>query len=390
MTTGTMTGPEFDVVVAGAGPAGSAAARACAGRGLRVLLLEEHGTIGYPVQCAGLLSTAAMAACRVSGRSVLHRVRGAKLVSGKGSSLAFRAPDTKAVVVDRGALDREMAESAADAGAEIRLKTAVRGVQDHAVLTRGAGGREEIPYRILIAADGPRGTIARSLGMGRPRAFLSGIQADIPWEMDPDLVEIHPDVSPEFFGWVIPFGKNRARIGLCGCTGAKERFADFIRPFGGPRVHFVTGTLPLGIMPRTYGKRTLFVGDAAGFAKPTSGGGVYTGVRSAEHAAEVAARCCEEDRFDDAALADYERRWQEDIGRELALGFRIFRLRQHLTPDDIDALCRAMGDPSVTEAILQYGDMDRPGNLIRELLKKPALYRCMGILVKSGLRSLFT
>ena len=47
----------YDVIVVGAGPAGSAAARECAQLGLSTLCLEEHGTIGYPVQCAGLLST---------------------------------------------------------------------------------------------------------------------------------------------------------------------------------------------------------------------------------------------------------------------------------------------------------------------------------------------
>jgi flavin-dependent dehydrogenase len=282
-----------------------------------------------------------------------------------------------------------MAEAAARSGAEIRLKTAVCGIRDHAVLTRGMNGREEIGYRILIAADGPRATIARLLGMGRPRVFLSGIQADIPRDLDPDLVELYPSASPEFFGWAIPIGNGRARVGLCGCTSVKERFASFVKPWGGSCIHLVTGTLPLGVMPRTYGRRTLFVGDTAGFAKPTSGGGVYTGIRSAFHAAETAADCCSRGVFDDAALSVYERGWEEDFGRELALGFRIFRLRQQLTPQDIDTLCRTMSDPSVIDTIIKYGDMDRQGRLIRKLLKKPALYRCMGTFVGSGFRSLF-
>jgi len=379
----------YDVVVAGAGPAGSAAARFCAERGLSTLLIEEHATIGYPVQCAGLLSVSAFAECRVSRAPVLHAVRGAKLVSGKGSCLAFRAPDTKAYIVDRGALDREMAEEAARAGAEICLKTAVCGLNKCTVHTRGVNGREEIGFRILIAADGPRATIARLLDMGHPQVFLSGIQAEVPWAGESDLVELHPDASPEFFGWVIPSGEGRARVGLCGSTGVKERFSAFIRPFGGSCLHLVTGTLPLGVMPRTYGQHTLFVGDTAGFAKPTSGGGVYTGIRSAFHAAETAAECIAENRFGDRDLASYEQRWQEDIGRELALGFRLFRARQCLTPDDIDTLFREMNNPSVIESITVHGDMDRPGRLVRELLKEPALFRCMGIFARAGLRSLF-
>ncbi|HII98135.1 MAG TPA: FAD-dependent oxidoreductase, partial [Methanoregula sp.] len=115
----------YDVIVVGAGPAGSAAAAECARLGLSTLCIEEHGTIGYPVQCAGLLSTAAFAECRVTERSVLNRVSGARVISGRGSVLSIDAGTTKAVVVDRGILDRDMAEAAADAGAEFRLKTGV-------------------------------------------------------------------------------------------------------------------------------------------------------------------------------------------------------------------------------------------------------------------------
>ncbi|HQJ38841.1 MAG TPA: FAD-dependent oxidoreductase, partial [Methanoregulaceae archaeon] len=51
---------QYDVVVVGAGPAGSTCARRCAELGLSTCLIEEHAAIGYPVQCAGLLSARAL------------------------------------------------------------------------------------------------------------------------------------------------------------------------------------------------------------------------------------------------------------------------------------------------------------------------------------------
>lgn len=380
----------YDVIVVGAGPAGSTAARLCAKAGLNTLMVEEHAGIGFPMQCAGLLSALAFAECRVSDRAVINRVRGAKLVSGTGSNLEFRAPDTKALVVDRTAVDVEMAQNAGDAGAEIRPKTAAYDIRDGKLLTRGMHGHEEIAYRMLIAADGPKSMIARLHGMERPPTILAGIQADISCNIDPEIVELHPGAAPDFFGYAIPLNERRARIGLCTGTDARERFSKFVKPFGSSCVNLVTGTLPLGIMPKTYGKKTLYVGDTAGFAKPTSGGGVYTGIRSAIHAAAVAAECCEKNMFDDTALADYETRWQADIGRELAIGYRFFEFRQHLTPDDFGKLCQAMNTPSIIEAIIQYGDMDRPALLAKELVKKPALYSCLGILARAGISSIFT
>jgi digeranylgeranylglycerophospholipid reductase len=379
----------YDVIVIGAGPAGCAAATECAGLGLSTLCIEEHGTIGYPVQCAGLLSDKAFAECRVSERPVLNRVSGARVVSGLGSEVLIDAKVSKAVVADRGSLDREMAETAADSGAEFLLKTAAYGIRGTVLLTRGVNGHREIPFRLLIAADGPRSTIARFYNMPRAKTYLSGIQVDLPHECDPRFVEIYPDASPEFFGWMIPTGKDRVRIGLSGQSQVPERFARFLKRYAGSTTHFVTGTLPLGLMPRTYGHRTLFVGDAAGFAKPTSGGGVYTGIRSARHAARVAGTCCETGTFTDEALAAYEHLWKSDIGRELDLGFRIFQVRQTLSAQEMDALIRALGDPDIVRTIVEFGDMDRPGILVRKLLRKPAILRCAAPLLRSGLLSLF-
>jgi geranylgeranyl reductase family protein len=379
----------YDVIVAGAGPAGSAAARECARLGLSTLCLEEHGTIGYPVQCAGLLSTAAFAECRLSSeRSILNKVTGARVIS-ESSELLIDAKITKAVVVDRGTLDRDMAEAAANTGAEFRLRTAVYDVRKKSVFTRGVNGHEEIGFDILIAADGPRSIIARLSGMERARTYLAGIQADMPGTCDPRYVEIYPDVSPEFFGWSIPTGPNRIRVGMCGRSQVMDRFAAFAKKFGTNTSHFVTGTLPLGVMKQTCKNRTLFVGDAAGFPKPTSGGGIYTGIRSARHAAAVAARACEEGIFTDAFLADYEHRWQEDFGRELDLGYHLFEMRQKMSVKDTDALIQALNTPSILRTIEEYGDMDRPGALVKRLLVNPAILRLVKPLVQAGLKTLF-
>lgn len=380
----------YDVVVAGAGPSGSAAARACAEAGLRTLCIEEHGTIGRPVQCAGLLSMAAFSECRVSTRSILSTVSGARFIPSDGEPLVIDAGRPKACVVDRGALDREMAEAAAEAGAEFRLKTSVVSLRGNRAVTKGVRGREEIGFSLLIAADGVRSSIARMLGLGRAERYLGGLQAEVPSRGDPRLVEIHPHASPEFFGWVIPAGNGRARVGLCGEGDLRPRLSHLLRPFGDGVLDMVSGAIPLGVLPRTYGPRTLIVGDAAGMVKPTSGGGIYTGVRSARHAAAVAIECCRKGSFRDRDLAPYERLWREDFGRELAAGMALYRARRQLSPAEIDAILSALRDPDIVDEIIRYGDMDRPSALLRRLAMKPGVIRAAGILLLGGLRTFIT
>jgi geranylgeranyl reductase family protein len=385
---GPVREPGYDVIVVGAGPVGSSAASACAEYGLSTLCIEEHGTIGYPVQCAGLLSQNAFRECNVSGKSVLNEVSGAEVVAGSGTRLLIDAGETKAFVVDRGILDREMAESAANAGVEYWLKTAVYRMEGKRLFTRGIDGHREVSYRILIAADGPRSTIARLRAMKRAEFYLAGVQAEIYCENDPRFVGVYPDASPEFFAWRIPIDRGRARIGLAGMTHVKEKFSSFLQSFEGPCMDFVLGTIPIGVMPVTYGARALYAGDAGGFAKPTSGGGVYTGIRTARHAAATAHYCIENQVFDDSSLSRYEQLWKQDIGKELERGLMIFRMRQAFGPVETDRLLRALSDPEILDVITRYGDMDRPSVVVKELLKKPALYRYSGMFLRCGLRML--
>jgi len=109
-------------------------------------------------------------------------------------------------------------------------------------------------------------------------------------------------------------------------------------------------------------------------------------VRSARHAAAAAIECTEKGTFSDANLSAYERRWKADIGRELATGMKLWQLRQRMTPEDIDALVRALDDPGVLQLIREYGDMDRPSALVKRLCMRPAVFRLLGIILRSGVR----
>src|SRR5262249_8832664 len=144
---------------------------------------------------------------------------------------------------------------------------------------------EPIEARACVLACGANYRFNRQLGLGVPRAYLQSAQLEQPLD-GPSAVEVHlgREVAPGGFGWVVPFHRNGvapARLGLwCESRGlARFRaFASRVRArygaasaAGEPRLKI----LPLGPVSRTYAHRILAVGDAAGLAKPTTGGGIY-------------------------------------------------------------------------------------------------------------------
>jgi digeranylgeranylglycerophospholipid reductase len=163
---------ELDVLVVGAGPAGTTVAHRLATRGHRVLVVEEHPRVGYPVQCAGLVSQRAL---DLAGSRSFVRipVRGASVFGPSLEAVHFKAPEPRAFVIDRGALDVALADRAANAGAEFRTSTRfdarVRSENGRTVvrLTGPDATPVELAARLVIGARSP----GHSVSVDRSRSF---------------------------------------------------------------------------------------------------------------------------------------------------------------------------------------------------------------------------
>lgn len=115
------------------------------------------------------------------------------------------------------------------------------------------------------------------------------------------------------------------------------------------------------------------MGDAAGQAKPTSGGGIYTGIACARIAGEVAAQAALAGDTSEGALREYERRWREAFEGELRLGLLAHRIFCRLRDEEIARILEAADDPRILELLSTHGDIDYPGRAVRAVLENPAL-----------------
>ena len=395
----SLTDISYDIVVVGAGPAGSIAARHAAMAGARTLVIEEHAASGSPVQCTGLVSSKTLDVCDVEpGAWVYQKIKGAHIFSPDGSSISIGGEKVRAYVIDRTIFDRHLLQRAAEAGADVMMKTKAVGLEPRSGLGPGAGNamgrkvlevitngkRLDISAGVVIGADGVQGSIARWSALGQVQKVLSGVQIETVYDVEnTDHVEVFlgSDV-PGFFAWAVPVSENTARIGLCvdpakTHLSAYEHLKRFLHT--NPRMKersgkgcsdMLVGCIPLGPQSRTVADGVIITGDAAGQVKPTSGGGVYMGTLCAKIAGEVAAKAALSGDTSAGALMEYDRRWREAVGRELAVGMRIHNVFGRMGDEDFNELMRFFGEPEVLELINTYGDIDHPSILLGKLLAK--------------------
>ena len=167
----------FDVIVVGAGPAGSTAAGQLARAGLQVALLEEHGEVGRPVHCSGLVSPRALQIAGLAEEAIaLRRYRAARIWGPGGGTLSIRSETVQAVVVDRARFDQALAARAVEAGAALMLETRATGFEriggDIRVRVRTPQGERQLRARLLVGALGRVFDRLSGGGLGRLVAGL--------------------------------------------------------------------------------------------------------------------------------------------------------------------------------------------------------------------------
>lgn len=397
-----------DVVVVGAGPGGAEAARAAAGQGLRTVLLEEHRTVGLPTHCTGKLSGHAFREFDLPPALAVNTLSAAVFHSPGGIAVRVRRPSADSHVVDRVAFDQWLVARAAAAGADVMTGVrATHAARDGGRLRvrggyAGRTGTFEAEARVVIDAEGACPRLPATLGLRPARAYAHGLQYEMRGVggLEPDTPEMFfgRDVAPGFFAWLLPLGRDAARIGLAvdprAAARPPVRYLERLlathpavrrRVAGAAVTRKVGGRIPMltaGAPAARDG--VLVVGDAAGQVKATSGGGIYFAMIAGRLAGRAAARYAAGDR---RAAEFYERGWRRAFGREVAFTAFGRRVINRLADRELDLVMRFIhASPAVRASVEADGDTQYQSRiflpLLRSLaaasLRRPALLPVVG------------
>ncbi len=293
---------KFDVIISGAGPAGSTLAYNLANEGIEVLLLEKEA-LPRNKPCGGAVS---FKSARLLGfpwqESVEDIIHTVELSFAGSGGVRVRPEFPVAFMVSRSNFDRILVHQAAKAGANVLENHAVSDVffdRDRVVVS--AGGKT-FQGKIFAGADGTRGNAARLLGLHRPGRAGPALEAEIEWP--PELGASRRGVAKLDcgavtwgYGWVFP-KKNHLSVGIGvfsrNTRDLRRKLDELLVREGldGSEITRLQGhTIPLdgGLNRRIHNGPGFLVGDAAGFADPFSGEGIYYAVKSGQLAAEAVA-----------------------------------------------------------------------------------------------------
>lgn len=347
------------MIVVGAGPAGSTAARYAAARGLRTLFVDKREEIGVPVQCGEFMaadeeveSLFPLAGEVGSLYDLPEAMKEARTRVIRIFSPNLRAYDVpfEGYTVSRARVDPHWANLAEREGAELLTDCLVQRVRGTEVTTsRGA-----FQGKVVVAADGPHSMVARAAGLHPPADLAAAITCDVEGAFDGDALEIYfGRLAPGGYAWVIP-KEGMANVGL----GVWHRFRGnlvallqaWLEQKGFTTNGWTGGWVPeMGPVAQTVRGNVLLVGDAAGHVMPTNGGGVNLAMLCAR----IAAHAIADHLADGVPLEAYETRWRRVAGEQLATGVRIKKIADSFFPTDfwLEQAMRLLGHRRMERAI---------------------------------------
>jgi digeranylgeranylglycerophospholipid reductase len=330
---------DYDVIIVGAGPGGSMAAKTAAEAGLDVLLIEKRQEIGAPVRCAEGVSREVLEEFFEIEKSwIAKEVVGAIIYSPDGTQIkmtAKMAGNEVGFVLERKIFDRALARMAARAGADVLVKTTAtsmkRSENGVEVELRRMGERFSMKSKLVIGADGVESRVGKWAGIdttvkiGEIESCVQYLMTGIEFDADYTHFWLGNRYAPGGYIWLFPKGENTANVGIGVLPtktkkGPKSHLDKFIeeRYPEGEIIEVVAGGVPVtGPIETAVADNVMLVGDAARHADPMTGGGIANAIKGGYFAGKVAKEAIDANDFSKEFLRRYDEMWKNDFGETL-------------------------------------------------------------------------
>lgn len=376
----------FDVVVAGGSVAGLLCAREISSKGFTVLVIEEDYEIGTPEHCGGLVSIAGLEELGIIpfGKVFDHMIESAEITSPDGNSFTINSKKQKVIEINRRELDKQIAFQAQKNGAVIKVRTSFQETTDTGIRTKD----EEIDCKIFVDARGVSSIIHKD---------RTGILSSAQYEIYADWIKkgkiqviFDQEKYPGFFAWVIPSNTGRGKVGIAGrginvsetlneMLEKKGKYSTIRKIFApiwinGPIKNFVSG-------------KTVIVGDAAGQAKPTTAGGIFTSGMGGVYAGQAISKFLQTD--DKKDLEEYQKQWMSRFGKEFEKQKLARKVLERIDNKTINKLFESI-TPEITKEISEKDNFDFHTSSIIKLLGLKASVKTAQTLISGEFKKLMS
>jgi digeranylgeranylglycerophospholipid reductase len=354
----------YDVVIAGGSVAGLLCAREISSNGFSVLVIEEDYEIGTPEHCGGLVSIAGLAELGIIPfrKTFDHMIDSAEITSPNGNSFTINSKKQKVIEISRRELDKQIAFQAQKNGAEIKVRTSFQEITDKGVRT----SEEKIDCKIFVDARGVSSLIHKD---------RTGILSSAQYEIYADWIKkgkveviFDQEKYPGFFAWIIPSGDGKGKVGVAGrgikvsdtlesILKEKGEFSTIRKIFApiwikGPIKNFVEG-------------KTVIIGDAAGQAKPTTAGGIFTSGMGGVYAGQAISEFLKTNNSGE--LDQYQKKWMSRFGKEFEKQLLARKILERIDNNTINKLFETI-TPEIIKEISEKDDFDfHTGSIVKLL-----------------------
>jgi len=356
-----------EVIIVGAGVVGLVTAEDLARKGVEVTVYDSKRRVEEGAnKASGILSNSGLQETGLEyDNAKVNVLRGAVLHAGK-EMLKVKSKKDMAFVLDREKLVRTCFNKAREAGARIILNRRV--------------SKEELKVwsnegKIIVGADGPVSTVASTFGFPQIGEYVLTYKKEYEnaFVEDKEMVGLFFNSRIyRFFGWSVPYSESKVELGIGISSRAKKSSTKAFEEFTNEEMVSkiikdasagagYASIIPLSTREKTVIGNVLLVGDAAGQVKATTGGGIIFGALCAKEASNAISASLEHDM----PLDNYEKLWRKRYGRELKRHAMLHEYYSSLSTKGFERLFKMARLFGIDDFLSNYGDMDRPGRIIK-------------------------